>query len=793
MNRNGDSIANDLLAGFRVLETGPRLASAVAGRLYAELGADVIKVEPSEGDPVRLRGPHANGGSGSGGMFLSQNVDKRGLVLDTQDPAGRDRFDELARGADVIVSSWHPGDIERQGVDSGRLSVVNPNAVLVYLTPFGLEGPRSRHRGSDLIVFHSSGIAKSLIGPVADPDTTPPVRAVGEQSEFVSGVAAACASMFGLYRASSGGGGAVIDVSMQEALAFMDVVAMTAPSFNAKGRPRRLEKKPGPSLSILPAADGFVAISPREEHQWKLWLGVLGNPGWGNDPRFADRKLREENSEAVYKHLSEWSSQYPKMDIFKMAQDSRVPAFPLMNPAEHLESEQLKTREFFREVVSGGRTYAVPGVPYKTEVGTARTAEPYVLHDVIRDGPIDWSARPATGPPETMADVNRRSLPLKGIRVADLSWVIAGPTCTRYLASMGAEIVKIETAKRADPGRAGQLHDVLGQGKLGITLNLKSDEGLAAIKKLIAQSDIVVENFAPGVMDRLGLSWDVLRELQPGLVMVSASGTGQTGPTKHVAAYGTLLQVYTGFAGQNGYRGQSPSIGMAWADPLCGMLLAFSATAALRASRRSGVGQHVDFSMVEAMLSTMPGPLLEYQMKCRESEPQGNDDEIFFPHGAFHCAGSDSWVAIAVTQDSEWRALASEIGAPAGSEDWNVAARRSRGSEIVSLIEKWASSKDPSTASAELQAAGVPAAASIASAELLDDAHLNERGFLAMLKDRNGDERKMPTLPWRWDCGEPPQFGTPPALGGDTATVLKEVLGYEDGQISAMRAAGALE
>ena len=140
-----------------------------------------------------------------------------------------------------------------------------------------------------------------------------------------------------------------------------------------------------------------------------------------------------------------------------MAQDSRVPAFPLMNPAEHLESEQLKTREFFREVVSDGRTYVVPGVPYKTEAGTAGTVAPYVLHGVKRDGPIGWSARPAAGSSEVDADVGGPSLPLKGIRVADLSWVIAGPTCTRYLASMGAEIVKIETSTRPDPGRAGQI------------------------------------------------------------------------------------------------------------------------------------------------------------------------------------------------------------------------------------------------------------------------------------------------------------------------------------------------
>ena len=770
-----------LLRGVRVLETGPRLATAVAGRIFAELGAEVIKLETPDGDPSRSRGPQIGD---AGGVFWSQNVAKRGARVDIGSPEGQRKLAGLAGKADLVLSSWTIDELDGFGLDIAALARMSNGAVVVSLTPFGLTGPRSRHQGTDLTVFHASGLAKGLIGPLVDPDSTPPVRAAGEQSQFISGAAATCAGMFALYRRQRTGAGAVIDISMQEALAFMDISGLAAPVFNVPGRPRKQKQVPGPNLTLLPACDGYVAISPREEHQWKQWLSVMGNPGWGDDPRFANRALREENSEDIQPLLAAWTRTRKKMDLFHVAQDNHVPCFPLMNPAEHLESEQLKVREYFRSIGE----WTLPGIPYKTTPEDVVDATAYQE----LDGDISWVT--SAGETHSSGSSSLQSdLPLKGVRVADLSWVIAGPTCTRYLASMGAEVVKIETSSRPDPGRFGQLHDVLGQGKLAITLNLKSPEGLEAIKNLIASSDILVENFAPGVMDRLGLSWDLLKALNPGLVMVSASGTGQVGPTRHVAAYGTLLQVYTGFAGLNGFPGQDPAIGMAWADPLCGMLLGFIATAALGVSRTTGLGRRVDFSMVEAMLATMPGPLLEYQATGNELQPSGNDDEQFFPHGAYHCADEDSWVAIAVTNDREWESLATIIGAPDALRLLDVHQRRAHGSQIDSLVRQWALSKDPGRAAEELQNAKIPAAASVSVADLIEDPHLNERGFFAMLTDRKGVARKMPALPWRWEGLDKPQYGTPPGLGADTARVLTDLLGYSDADVAAMDQSGALK
>ena len=204
-------------------------------------------------------------------------------------------------------------------------------------------------------------------------------------------------------------------------------------------------------------------------------------------------------------------------------------------------------------------------------------------------------------------------LPLSGVRVLDFSWVIAGPTATRYLAAMGAEVIKIEAPGRGDPGRASELHTVLGQAKKSIVLDLKKPEAVAIAKALAAKSDVLVENFATGVMDRLGLGAEALHAVAPNLIYISASGLGRTGPELHAVAYGTLLQCYAGFAGLNRHPGVPPRVGMAWLDPMCGLMLAFI-TAASVWRRRTGAVARVDFSMIEAMLWTMAEPLLQEQV-----------------------------------------------------------------------------------------------------------------------------------------------------------------------------------
>src|SRR5262249_6281518 len=229
-------------------------------------------------------------------------------------------------------------------------------------------------------------------------------------------------------------------------------------------------------------------------------------------------------------------------------------------------------------------------------------------------------------------------------------------TATRYLAAMGAEVIKIEAPGRGDPGRTSELHTVLGQAKKSVVLNLKNKEAVAVARGLAGKSDVLIENFATGVMERLGLGAEALRAVNPDLIYVSASGLGRTGPEAHAVAYGTLLQCYAGFAGLNRHPDVAPRIGFAWLDPMCGLMLAFIAAAALWRRRMHGGVARVDFSMIEALLWTMAEPLLATQLD-RAPQPHGNVSARHRLHDAFRCAGDDDWISVAVEHEGSWHAF----------------------------------------------------------------------------------------------------------------------------------------
>jgi benzylsuccinate CoA-transferase BbsF subunit len=455
--------------------------------------------------------------------------------------------------------------------------------------------------------------------------------------------------------------------------------------------------------------------------------------------------------------MSGWSRQHGKQWIADAAQAAHVPSFPLREPGEQLESPQLQHRNFWRPVALAGRTVKVPGSPFGLQLtpGTGTRAQ----HEV---GPM----------------------PLSGLRVLDFSWVIAGPTATRYLAAMGADVIKIEAPGRGDPGRASELHMVLGQSKRSIILDLKRPEAIATARALAARSDVVIENFATGVMERLGLGVRDLQAVNPDLIYVSASGLGRTGPEAHAVAYGTLLQCYAGFSGLNRHPDIPPRVGLAWLDPMCGLLLAFAAAAAIWHRRRMGGGARIDFSMVEAMLWTMAEPLLETQLSAAP-QPRGNDSASLFPHGAYRCAGEDDWISLAVTTDREWQQLCALVPDLAPMAELQLGRRRQRQAAIDEALAAWLRIRPAASAEAELLQAGIPAAALANARDLVDSKHLAERGFW----DPYGSG-VLPALPWRASCGR--VTAPAPELGADTGAVLCEVLDLSEQEIGALRRSGAL-
>jgi crotonobetainyl-CoA:carnitine CoA-transferase CaiB-like acyl-CoA transferase len=696
-----------LLEGFRVGQLGPGLAAAVCGRLFADVGATVTCVDADRGTSLAA---YLNHGKPDGAT------------------------DALA-ATDVIVTEGGPAALRSCGHDAAALRQMYPAAALVLISPFGQTGPRADDPATDLTLFAASGIARLLTGQVDDL-AEPPIRPVGEQSAFIGGVAAACAGMHAALAREP----AVVDVSIQEALATLAMTELARAGLHGRSWSRqRVADGNGATVCILPARDGYAAISPREDRQWAAWLGAMGSPAWGSDPRFARKADRVANWDLLHTLMSEWSRQRTKQAIADLAQAARVPSFPLRELQEQFDSMQLAHRGFWRTMKIDAKAVRMPSAPF------GLTLTPGQRRSLAHD-----------------------PLPLSGVRVLDFSWVIAGPTTTRYLAAMGADVIKVEAPGASDPGRASELHTVLGQGKRGIVLDLKRPDAIAAARSLAAQSDVLVENFAGGVMDRLGLGAAALREINPELIYVSASGLGRTGPESQAVAYGTLLQCYAGFAGLNRHPNSPPRVGMAWLDPMCGLMLAFIVAAGLWRRARDGSVARVDFSMIEAMLWTLAKPLLATQ-DGTPPRPRGNVSDRFAPHGVYKCADDDAWLSLAVRSDTEWHALCAMAPALRDTAAWTHQARVAGHAGIDVALRAWLASQSARAAATALSRHGIAAAELATSVDLVHSDHLRARGFWD-----TQDDGVLPGLPWQASFGR--ATGIAPGLGADTDRVLREIL-----------------
>jgi crotonobetainyl-CoA:carnitine CoA-transferase CaiB-like acyl-CoA transferase len=725
-----------LLRGLRVVQIGDGPAAAVCGRLLGDVGAEVASIDADRSTPLAEYLDHG-----------------KAILVEGSAAAG-----ELLSAADLIVCEGPPRELRARSRDVDSLRRSNPSAALVLISPFGQSGPKADDPATDLTLFYASGIARLLTGQVDDLAEAP-IRPVGEQSAFIGGLAAACAGMHAALAAKTG---KVVDISIHEALATMAMTELANAGLAGRSRSRRrVTDGNGATVTILPARDGYAAISPREDRQWMSWLRVMGSPDWAGDPRFGAKPDRVANWDALHALMSKWSRQRGKQWIADTAQAAHVPSFPLREPAEQLASAQLAHRNFYRPLDIGGRPVKAPGPPFGLRIaGAARGA-------ADRAGAPDTAGR----------------MPLSGVHVLDFSWVIAGPTATRYLAAMGAEVIKVEAPGRGDPGRASALHTVLGQAKRGIVLDLKRPEAAAAARALAARSDVLIENFATGVMDRLGLGADTLQALNPDLIYVSASGLGRTGPEAHAVAYGTLLQCYAGFAGLNRHPELAPRVGFAWLDPMCGLMLAFIVSAALWQRQRAGGIARIDFSMLEALLWTMAEPLLAAQLDA-PPQPGGNRSDRWVPHGAFRCAGEDEWVSLAVTGDAEWRRLCTVVPGLSAMTGFGWRERMAQPSAIDEALAAWLRPKIATAAADELRRAGIAAAALAGALDLVACDHLQARGFW----EPQG-AGVLPGLPWRASFGR--ISGAAPELGADTDAVLAEVLELSPDEIVALRRPGA--
>lgn len=400
-------------------------------------------------------------------------------------------------------------------------------------------------------------------------------------------------------------------------------------------------------------------------------------------------------------------------------------------------------------------------------------------------------------------------LPLTGVRVADFTWVWAGPFATLQLAHLGAEVIRVESqnricvTRRIPPFAEGQgginrsgYYNQFNQGKLSLSLNFKQPEAIDIAKRLVAVSDVVSENFASGVMDKLGLGYDVLKQIKPDIIMISMSGYGAVGPESSYVSYGPAQAPLSGLSSLTGFPDFPPMhVGFSYGDPNGGLHGAFAILAALMHRARTGEGQYIDMSQLETSIALLGEGVMEYTMNGVQPPRIGNRDPHLAPHGMFRCQGDDRWISIVVASDEEWQRLSSVIGHPEWGADQRfttLAARKQHEDELEKLVTAWTETQSTEEATRKLQAAGIAAFPALTNKELAEDQHLQSRGFFVEQNHPEVGIRRHAGLPWVFS-DTPCHVRTPaPCLGQNTDDVMHRVLGYTSEDISALKTRNVL-
>ena len=795
------------LEGVRVLELGSMVSAAYATKLIADLGADVIKIEDPEGDGARRRGPFLQGvpDPEKSGLFLYLNSNKRGVTLNLRQDEGKERLRRLIAWADILIHNYSPPLMTELGINYEAVCQINSRLVMCSVTPFGLTGPYSNYKAYEINVAHSGGWGW-LIPTASERPDLPPLKAFGHQSDFQGGLAAATASLAAYHRALETGEGEHIDLSVQEYIA--SFLEQNFIYYTYMGQvATRLGKRLLYPWGIYECQDGLIFLVTVEEDQWKRLVDMMGNPEWGSWEIFKDGFVRGENQDVLQLYLDKWMKEWKVQDLFYAGQERRVCFSPVFSMAQLAEQEQLRTRNFFVQVThprAGTLTHLGPPYQLKEPWWKIRRPAPLLGENNTEIFGLPAPDAPAYGS-NHQSSAPSSGLPLEGVRVADFSWVWAGPFGALQLAHLGAEVIKIESQARPDLGRRLPLHppdmepglnrsgyfNQWSQGKKSLLLELSKPEAIAIAKELIKKSDVVLENFATGVMERMGLGYEELRTIKPDIIMASISGYGHTGPLKTYMGYGPATAPLTGLSSLTGYPGGAPrEVGISYGDPNSGINAAAAICAALVARKRTGQGQCIDVSLWESTVALLPEGWMEYAMNHTQPPRMGNSDPWMSPHNCFRCAGEDEWISIACGNDKEWQALCKTIGQAELAMDPRFRTakdRKAHEEELETWLTAWTEKREKWEITHTLQAAGVAAFPSMSSKDLADDPHLNERGFFARLPHQEVGVRAHTGIPWRLTHGPNGVRAPAPLLGQDTAYVMHDLLGYSDQEIARLK------
>jgi crotonobetainyl-CoA:carnitine CoA-transferase CaiB-like acyl-CoA transferase len=800
------------LAGLRVLDLADA-SGAYCGKLLADMGAEVIKVEPPGGAHMRRIGPFHRGNADPNGslFFWHYNTSKRSVTLDLSAAGDRERFARLAETADVIIETEAPGVLDSMGIGYAALAARNPQLTLVSITPFGQTGPYRDYRASDLV-------AQALGGMVyvnGFPDAAP-LQGLGLQAYHSASTYAAIGALLALFARERIGRGQWVDVSLQECVAAC--VEHASSFFHQDGT---IAQRQGSLhwtryFRVGRCADGYVMHCTLGDWTSLIeWVKAEGKAQDLAEPGWDDFNYRRDHCVHLFDVLDAWAKDYRVADLVEGAQLRRIPYAPVLAPATLAENPQLRERGFFvpvrHEELADTVTY--PGAPYvfSATPWRIRRRPPQVgEHNDKLLGKEKKGLLPDPPPfAEMLTEEGTRSRALDGIRVVDFTWVVAGPIATRILADHGAEVIKIERRDALDFGsRRGGLTGNLNRGKQSMVLNMNDPRGVQLARDLIATADVVIDNFSARVMRNWGLDYDSLRRLKPDIIAVSMSGFGHTGAWRDYVSYGPTLQALSGYTLLMRHPGSEPAgWGFSYSDMAGGYSGAVAVLIALWHRRRTGEGQHVDLSQFENVVTLLGPQLLETLNRPSRAAavPIDNRSQEMpsAPHGVYRCAdlesecaARDRWCAIAVFGDDDWVRFCRAIGAPAWTHEARFATLQQRIANRAALdaqVESWTRSQRAEDVMTHMQHAGV-AAGIVADAEDLcrHDPHLQARGYWSRICTPEGATVELDGVPVKLSATPGGVRAAGPLLGEHTDVVLQSVLGMSPAAIAALRAANVV-
>ena len=779
------------LRGVRVLELADGVAAAYCARQFALWGADVVVLECEGGSRLRRMGPHGGEGAGRESLlwqFVAAN--KRAMSLSFACPDEDALLDQLRR-ADVLVTDWADADFDRWGLTLADLRERVPGLVLVSVSPLGLDGPYAGLAGSELVVQALSGYT-GLNGE----KRRAPLKAPGHILGYTCGVSAFVAALAALIARLRSGRGRFIEVSEMETLAAI------LPLLRIEYTGVHPERDGGPSTGVRAqrCRDGWVTFVPPPEDQLGDYGAALGvedgewpQPVEGEDPvartrrllPFLARRVRDKTTDEVFHGLLE----------------RKIVCGKVVKPVDLLADEHLGARGFFRTLRDeqlGNLPFAGPAAKLGRTDSVAPLPAPSA-GEWMDPSTLDWR------PVEPGAGVGEEgeSLPLGGVEIVDLTQAWIGPFATMLLADLGASVIKIESHRRPDvwrrwlaspvpmanppPGlvNSSPNYNSVNRNKRSLCLNLKTEEGKSLLRRLAAGADVVMENFTPRVMERFGLEWPELSAENPGLVMTHWSGFGKTGPLSDYKANGTSIEALAGWDWLHRYPGGDPIVmGFYQADAITGMQMAATTLVALFHSRRTGEGQSIDGSMIEAAVGYLGEVLLDTALGG-EQTPPGNGDLDQASHGVYPCAGDDRWIAVAVGSDEMWRRLVAISGsgtlaAPAFDRH---ADRIANAEKLDEAMARWTRTRQAGRLMARLQAAGIAAGVVRTTVELMACSHLKQRRWFRGIEHPDVGEHRYAGHPWRMDGLLERSDLPPPRLGEHGRELLRERLGLSEGEI----------